>query len=96
MRDFKDHEDGREPLLAGFAGCVGVRGRGQRAAPLHERGDPPLVANSVKTEMRLRGGAGKELLKWWEQSFSGVFLSHWSTPPSMHLGGAEPLSDTAL
>lgn len=36
-----------------------MRGRERRAAPLDERGDPPLVANLVKTEMRLQVGAGK-------------------------------------
>lgn len=48
---------------------MGVRGREWRAAPLDESGDPPLVANLVKTEMRLQVGAGKERLKWLEQSF---------------------------
>lgn len=81
--------------MAGFSGCVGVRGRERRAAPLDESGDPPLVANLVKTEMRLQVGAGKERLKWLEQSFSGAFISHWRALPTLYLGAAETLSDTA-
>lgn len=42
-------------LLAEWV-CVGGE---LRAAPLDEKGDPPLVANLVKTEMRLQVGAGK-------------------------------------
>lgn len=65
--------------------CVG---ESDGASPL-ERGDPPLVANLVKTEMRLQVGAGKQLWKWFEQSFSGVFILNWSTLPTIYLGVAE-------
>lgn len=35
-----------------------MRGRGRRAAPLDGRGDPPLVANLVKTENEAPSGGG--------------------------------------
>lgn len=51
------------------------------ALPLDCRGDPPLVANSVKNEMRLHAGADKCLLKWFEPWFSGTLVLGLKTPP---------------